>query len=235
MINKSQGILTGCDSNHEWMLKWWWNHYQTCNSYPVTFIDFGMTQGAKNWCETKGQVLSLTPTEVGAAPDCASPFARIKRKTWLSKPQALLKTPYDETIWIDIDAEVKQSLTPLFNQCPKDTFALCPELFFREEAEKNSGLIPKDAKSFNTGVIVYPANAPLLSLWAEAAKQTTALGDQDLLSRLIFEKKVPVILLPSTFNRIHPAIGESDDVIYHYASQMGQSTLLEKLKVGAPS
>ncbi|WP_420421725.1 hypothetical protein [Simkania sp.] len=235
MTKKSQGILTGCDSHHEWMLKWWWNSYQKSNSYPVTFIDFGMTQGAKKWCETKGKVLALNINEAGAAPECASTFARIKRKTWLSKPQALLKTPYDETIWIDIDAEVKQSLTPLFNKCPENTFALCPELFFREEAEKSAGLIPKDAKSFNTGVIVYPANAPILSLWAEAAKQTTALGDQDLLSRLIFEKKVSVTLLPSAFNRIHPALGKSNDVIYHYASQMGQSTLLEKLKTEAIS
>jgi len=235
MTKKSQGILTGCDSHHEWMLKWWWNSYQKRNSYPVTFIDFGMTAAAKTWCETKGQVLSLNKNTAGPPPNCASSFALIKRQTWLSKPQALQRTPYEQTIWIDIDAEVKKPLAPLFNLCPEDTFALCPELFFREEAEKNAGLIPKEAKSFNTGVIVYPVNAPILSLWAAAAKQTTALGDQDLLSRLIYEKKIDVSLLPPTFNRIHPAVGESHDVIYHYASQMGQSTLLEKLKCGVLS
>ena len=225
MTKKSQGILTGCDSQHEWMLKW-------NNSYPVTFVDFGMTAPAKAWCASKGEVLSLTKNDTGTPPDCASSFARAKRQTWLSKPQALLSTPYEQTIWIDLDAEVKKPLSSLFNLCPEDTFALCAELFFREEAEKDAGLIPKNAKSFNTGVIVYPAKAPILSLWAQAAKQTNALGDQDLLSKLICEKKLHVSLLPSTFNRIHPALGESSDVIYHYASQMGQSTLLEKLKLG---
>jgi len=232
MTEKNHGILTGCDSQHEWMLKWWWKNYSKTNTYPVTFIDFGMTEGAKSWCKQRGNVLALAKNTSKTPPPCASPFALLKRQVWLSKPEALLKTPYEKTIWIDIDADVKQPLTGLFHLCPEDTLALCPELFFRQEAEKEANLIPKDAVSFNTGVIVYPAKAPILALWADAANQTQALGDQDLLSRLIFEKKLRVKKLPSHFNRIHPALDDPDVVIYHYASQMGQSTLLEKLQIG---
>ncbi len=53
------GILTGCDQNQEWMLKWWWENYTACNQFPVTFVDFGMTASAKKWCEKHGTVTSF--------------------------------------------------------------------------------------------------------------------------------------------------------------------------------
>lgn len=232
MEKHGEGILTGCNANHEWMLKWWWSNYKQSNAYPVTFVDFGMSVGAKSWCEQRGAVLSIPKRIPLIPPKNASSYASIKRPIWLSKPEALLRSPYQKTIWVDIDAMVKQSLAGLFALCPQDTLALCPELSFRSEAEKESELIPKEAISFNTGVVVYPECAPLIPLWAQAAKETDALGDQDLLSRLIYETKTKVLQLPPVFNQIHPALDHADVVIYHYASQMGQSTLLEKLKVG---
>lgn len=230
-MNQKQGILTGCDSNYDWMLKWWWSHYEATNHYPVTFIDFGMTPSAKAWCEQKGTVLSLPQITPDSPPPTASPYACSKRAIWLSKPQALLNTPYQKTIWIDIDAQVKQSLSTLFALCPEDTLALCPEIAIRAAAEKAAGLIPKQAISFNTGVIAYPQKAPLLTLWAEAATKHHALGDQDLLSRLIFENNLPIKQLPTTYNRIHPDPDDPKVVIYHYASKLGQSLLLEKINL----
>lgn len=232
MNTYTKGVLTGCDINHEWMLKWWWTNYRKANAYPVTFIDFGMSKAAKSWCEKHGTIISLRKPFIGTPPSSTSVYALRKRKIWLSKPKALLHTPYQKTIWIDLDAQVKLPLTRLFTLCPKDTLALCPELSFREQAEKESNLLPIEASSFNTGVIVYPKAASALFLWAESAKQSTSLGDQDLLSYLIFKKKIPIKLFSSIFNRIHPEPDGDDVVIYHYASQMGQSALLEKLNIG---
>lgn len=229
-MKTKQGILTGCDTRHEWMLKWWWKSYKKTNTHPVTFIDFGMSKAAKIWCAKQGEVIPLRKKHLMPAPAWISSYAYIKRQTWLSKPAALLKTPYEKTIWIDMDAEVKRPLNDLFTLCPEKTFALCYELPFRAQAERKSQLIPKKAPSFNTGVIVYPRKAPLLTLWEKETRKTSSLGDQDLLSRLIFEKNISIELLPSKFNKIHPMVDEGEVVIYHYASKLGQLALLEKLK-----
>ncbi len=55
----TKGILIGCDQNQEWMLEWWWAHYSRHNCYPVAFVDFGMSQEAKKWCQSKGHWISL--------------------------------------------------------------------------------------------------------------------------------------------------------------------------------
>lgn len=224
-----KGVLTGCDSNHEWMLKWWWDHYRASNSFPVTFIDFGMSLSAKLWCQKRGGLVSVSKSWTTSPPENASLYACAKRAVWLSKPEALLKSPYQTTIWIDIDAKVKKSLSPLFAICPRDTIALCPEIDFRANAERRANLIPEKAISYNTGVIVYPKTVPLLLEWVKASKRCRALGDQDLLSRLIFEKNVSVKVFPKTFHRIYPHSDDQDVVIYHYASKIGQTALLEDL------
>jgi hypothetical protein len=55
------GIIVGCDANQEWLLPWWWDHYCKHNSYPVAFVDFGMSEAALAWCQEKGQCISLPP------------------------------------------------------------------------------------------------------------------------------------------------------------------------------
>lgn len=56
-----QGVITGCNQNHEWLLKGWWHHFSKHNTLPVAFVDFGMSASAKAWCEKKGQVISMDP------------------------------------------------------------------------------------------------------------------------------------------------------------------------------
>ena len=98
MEKHGEGILTGCNANHEWMLKWWWSNYKQSNAYPVTFVDFGMSVGAKSWCEQRGAVLSIPKRIPLIPPKNASSYASIKRPIWLSKPEALLRSPYQKTI-----------------------------------------------------------------------------------------------------------------------------------------
>ena len=57
------GVLTGCDENHEWMLKWWWKHYTSSNTLPVTFLDFGMSKSAQIWCKKRGLVIPVNMEE----------------------------------------------------------------------------------------------------------------------------------------------------------------------------
>ena len=64
-MNK-EGVLTGCDESHEWMLKLWWNYYSQTNTYPVTFCDFGMSKSARLWCEKRGDI--ITPKAPNTVP-----------------------------------------------------------------------------------------------------------------------------------------------------------------------
>ena len=56
---RNQCILLGCDSNHEWMLPWWYKHYKAHNEYPVVFADFGMTKQSRRWCKVRGRVIQI--------------------------------------------------------------------------------------------------------------------------------------------------------------------------------
>lgn len=49
-----KGILVGCDQNQEWLLSWWWDQYSAHNSYPVVFVDFGMSKTGVAWCNERG-------------------------------------------------------------------------------------------------------------------------------------------------------------------------------------
>ncbi len=95
----NQGVLTGCDKNHEWMLPWWFANFRKHNpAIPVCFVDMGMTPSAIEWCKQRGLI-----------------FQQFKPSTMFHRrPFALMKTPFEHTIAMDPDCEVLGSMTPLF-------------------------------------------------------------------------------------------------------------------------
>lgn len=120
------GVLTGCDENHEWMLKWWWTHYSGSNHLPVTFLDFGMSTSAKIWCKKRGLVIPITMEESAfyskekLSIETQKKWETFQEKTiwksrkpWCLKPLGLLKTPYARSAWIDLDCKVVKSIEPL--------------------------------------------------------------------------------------------------------------------------
>ena len=99
-IKAQRGVLTGCDTTCEWMLKWWWNNYKRNNKYPVAFADFGMSDTARAFCDKIGTVVDIT---------------RSVKKNWFKKPFAMLASPFKKVIWIDMDCDVRKDLVTLFN------------------------------------------------------------------------------------------------------------------------
>lgn len=91
-----RGILLICSQPQEWMLPWWWMHYHFHNSFPVIFIDLGISNAAKVWCAKRGEVISLDPTQ-------------------FEKSQAMRLSPFDKTLLLDLDAQVCCPLGPLFD------------------------------------------------------------------------------------------------------------------------
>lgn len=119
-----EGIIVGCDQAQEWLLPWWWTHYSAHNSYPVLFIDFGMSQQAQEWCKATGLYAKLEGFE-----NCQQiVVSEDKKRYWqtligslfnfrtafFKKPFALLQSPFPLSLWCDLDCQIRGPLDPLF-------------------------------------------------------------------------------------------------------------------------
>jgi hypothetical protein len=232
-----KGVLTGCDQSHEWMLKWWWNHYAKHNTYPVTFIDFGMSLSARKWCENHGTLIEV-PTPHLTLPEnrhWGKFLPKEERKNvWFYKPLAMLKAPYTINIWMDVDCKVKQNLEPFFNY-PFKECAFGLDTPSSAHAEKEGNLIPPEAHTFNAGVVLYEKSNTLIQRWAEKTllECTKSYGDQDVLNRFLFEEKIPVTHLPKKFNLLYPYKDNDEAMIYHYATSAGKLLIIEEMTYGS--
>lgn len=237
----SKGVMTGCDENQEWFLKWWWDNYASCNAFPVTFLDFGMSASARKWCEKKGEVISIEfPWKEAFYKESFSKEQSTlwekrysstiwnSRKGWLSKPLGLFQTPYTHTVWLDLDCQVLQSLEPLFRCTPPENGAAV--VLDVKRAWKMANLLPGE-KSYNTGVVSFLHSSRLVTKWGENtyARGFDFMGDGDLFNRTVFEEGFPVLELPSKFNRWSLDGKTKETVILHFVCTGGKHAILRSL------
>ncbi len=223
------GILVGCDETQEWLLSWWWEHFTAHNNIPVTFIDFGMSKASLSWCASKGDVIPLSSSLIPSVKTSLSEKRIAEwenqygkevwqaRCTWFKKPEALLLTPYEKTLWIDLDCEVLGSLEPLFAYADGTA-----ELAIAREPNKG---FDHEHITYNSGVIAYHSASSLVKKWAEQVPSTTALylGDQDLLSALIATEKPKIYELPPEYNwRMSQGLN-LNALIIHWAGTWGKT------------
>jgi Lipopolysaccharide biosynthesis proteins, LPS:glycosyltransferases len=237
-MDNIQGIIVGCDRHHQWLLPWWWEHYSKHNSYPVLFADFGMTEGALAWCHTQGQVLSLPQTPWDDAPvtshhkalweDLYGDTVWSSRPSWFKKPLALTQSPFSQTLWLDLDCQVLGPLDPLFNALSLGfELALVREPAYVQNIERQQGLLLDGEVSYNSGVFAFTKETPILELWKQKALTESHLfiGDQNILSRVIFEKKTAVFELSDTYNWKDSYGPNPEAVIHHFLGQAGKQKL----------
>lgn len=244
----TQGILTGCDERHEWMLKWWWSHYSACNNYPVVFCDFGMSKSARIWCASKGTVLSSDLPENFITPKDQIDSKLLTlweplyknatwstRKAWFHKPFIFPQTPFDETIWIDLDAQVKKPLFPFFNALKRSEagLALCKDTPRGYLLRLYLGLLFYNESAYQAGVIAYKKDSPVIHKLLENCKKYNHLffSDQDILNRTIHEEKFNVYELSTYYNYIpgYPDFSYPDPLIVHYATAVGKDQIFKRL------
>ena len=51
-LKEGDGVIVGSDYSQEWLLPWWWENYTKHNRYPVTFVDFGLSQEPIELCRS---------------------------------------------------------------------------------------------------------------------------------------------------------------------------------------
>lgn len=222
----TKGILIGCDQNQQWMLPWWWKHYSQHNNYPVAFVDFGMSAEAKKWCQSKGHWISLDAPKNFVFPktliasDLSTEWEKIygkdlwqEREKWFYKPFALAQTPFDETIWVDLDCEITGSLAPLFHKIHVHS--------------KMALALESEQTIYNSGVIAYHRNSPLLQQWTDLSYRHNDqfLGDQDVLTFIINQENIEVTELPSKYNWVVREGINFEAIILHWAGKWGKEVI----------
>jgi len=220
------GILVAADITVEWMLPWWWEHYRKHNSSPVAFIDLGMSLEQKKWCKKRGHLIPLRIVDFAAEESKVDPAISKQwkddsggkhfwesRNAWFKKPFACLQSPFERTVWIDLDCEVRGSLYSLFNY----SFALAKDEF---QPMLNYPM-------FNSGVIAFHRNYPLLKDWADYCNRFhhNFRGDQEVLSYLIAERKADITTLPPNFNWSRCKEESPEIIILLWHGSIGKSVI----------
>lgn len=221
--------MVAADQTLEWMLPWWLEHYQRHNSDPVAFIDLGLSFEMKEWCKKRGQWIPLRhplfPDEVSL--ELRNRWEKVfgshlweNREAWFKKPLACLQSPFQYTLWLDVDCEVRASLAPLF-EYGKKGFAVA-----RQFDDCSEGF-----QIYNSGVIAFAQKHPLLEKWAELCLTANHLfpGDQDALSYLIANEKIEIEELPEIYNWSRRKKETGEIAILHWHGHHGKAIIRSQL------
>lgn len=234
VLNMTCGILVGSDQTQEWLLPWWWGHYSRHNAYPVAFVDFGLSEEKKWWCRERGELIPLRVLDFAAgqqeiAPDLIKQWEAQFGKTfwqsrgaWFKKPLACLQAPFEKSIWVDLDCEIRGPIGLLFD------LADHPSGIAMANDSWNEAM---SYQVYNSGVIVFRQNLLLLQEWAQKSfdQNHRFRGDQELLSHLIAEKQLEIAEVPPFYNWSRYWGEEPKAVIRHWHGEFGRSVIRHEL------
>ena len=226
-MDYERGVLVGCDQNQEWLLSWWWENYRRRNSLPVAFADLGMTEEARGWCQERGvcapiaidacrvaQKEEVDPLLAKEWETTLSPFWGC-REAWFKKPSAMFHSPFFQTLWLDLDCEIVGDIEPAFQYI--DPISKMGLVRVRE--------LQNGSTLYNGGVVAFEKNSSLLKRWVEASlsQNHLHLGDQDLLSEIIFQEGYEVGEIPEIYNWIMCRGIHIGAVVLHWAAEWGKA------------
>ena len=230
---KERGIVVACDREQEWLLEWWWKGYAFENHFPVSFVDLGMSETAKKWCTAHGEIITLSIDtsfvkskenilleHVQEWEGFYGPTLWIARPHWFKKPFACLHSPYQKSIWMDLDCEILKPIDDLFTYCNSESHLASG----REYKTEHLPYLHEDVR-YNGGVIVFWHGSPIISKWAEHAilRNSDFWSDDALLSALINEFAFSISELPLLYNwRLAQGIN-LNAVIHHWVGSAGKA------------
>lgn len=239
-LMSQNGIIVGADLSQEWLLPWWWNHYQKHNSLPVAFVDLGLSFEAKEWCQKRGELIPLRLVDdyvkerealdaaiVHHFEDECGPYCWSCRNAWFKKPFACLQSPFRQTLWIDLDCEIRGPLTPLFSYSQSE-----PGVAMAKDQCVPSLPYP----TYNSGVISF-RQCPLIVQWARYCIEYNHLlrGDQEIFSYMIHQEQIPISEIPPQYNWSRMREDEEQATILHWHGPHGKTVIRNQLNAAAIS
>jgi len=241
-----EGVLSGCEQSHEWLLPWFFERFRTYNpDCPLAFADFGMTPKGKEWCRERGILVAVPELP---APVFSSIF--FEGEEWIDrklesaplslpqriifrKPLALSQSPFQRTLWLDLDCQVRGSLTSLlsFPLGPSKLAVPFSSSFveMKNLTQNRIFVFPKCC----TGIVLTSRDSPLLEKWAFFSRSPLAFQtDEGSLCFAAERSQMLLTMLPHLFH--WPVVwGVNDNaLIYHWLGQESKSYLRQLITCG---
>lgn len=231
MIPYDRCFITGCDTNTEWTLRWFFNNFKRYNKQiPIVFCDFGVSEKELKWAELHfDQVIPFEHFEREAT--LMSSYSR-----WMLKPLAAITAESNKTVWLDTDCEVLGDIQPIFDLLVRDKINIVrddPWTRRRGELWHNTGVF---------GIVDKPK---ILFEWASQCRviaqpysiNRVPVGDQDALHELIGQDPIRQITyineLPNKYNwlRIQLLDGQDDPnkLVMHWTGPKGKQIIHQKI------
>ncbi len=235
-----QGVLVGLNCEQEWLLAWFYTHFRNFNpELPIAFADFGMSKEAREWCLERGDVFDV--------PELAGPkpanflFQGDQWKEWkldtftwtadrwlcFRKPLAIALSPFEKTLWLDLDCQIRASLEPLFSlplSSTKFGATPCGSYFYAHNLSKDLVyLIDK----YHTGVVLTEKSSPLLHQWTDSITSDPSFRTEEgPLSFLAAKNNLPITEISRLYNWSVFTWGENNDAaIYHWLGKEAKEYL----------
>ena len=195
------------------MIPWWFSSIRRFSSLPIHIIDIDLPDQRRAWCDKYGIGRTLFSLNKSPAQKQEIDEALAKlwesnylgnvwqnREVWFAKPEVLQKTPFQKTLFLDLDCEVKGPIDSLL-ELPA-SFAICKNPDFVQEEAILNQLIRPGESIYNSGVILYERGHPLIDQWANLSYETANqhMGDEDILSLILNKTSTPFDLIPEAFN-----------------------------------
>lgn len=201
-----------------------------------------MSKSARMWCEQKGKVISfvlppffLQEKRPFSFPKTWHPskvdYVTNRRHIWFTKAFSLFQTPYDKTIWIDLDCEVKKSVQPLFDFCENTSgFAITYDVDHTTKEWKDDGLLSPDAEGHQVGVFSFKRKSPVLNKWIQSCYDNhhQELSEQTCLNHVLKKENFDITIFSKKYNWVYLDNSHPDATILHYAGPWPKRELLAK-------
>ena len=191
-----KAFLTGCDSNTEWMLDWWFKNYKKHNSknIPVIFANFGVSKVVRENIDTHfDYVIDMQPHET---------------KNWFLKPEAMIRASKlaNKICWIDTDCEILRPIGNIFEYSVENKLSMVEDLPWTKR---------RGETWHNSGVVLFEGTPRILKEWRDQINVSPAVGDQEVLHAMLrddpLKKRVYIEDLPNIYNWLRIQLLDGQD------------------------
>lgn len=227
MIALTKGILCYSNQEYEWLIPWWLQNIRRFSSLPIAVVDLSLSNKMKKWCKEAG--LTLLRFNKPKQAHLQKPTLKQRQKweknyfgdlwklrdIWFFKPYILLASPFQQTLYLDLDCQVIGAFDCLLEE--KTLFGICPE--------------PTQSDLYNSGVILYRHNSSILDEWALRSMNESHLymGDENLLSDILIKNTHLFKSLDPQYNcRPHHPLAKEASII-HWVGAGGKRDILASI------
>jgi len=213
-VRAPRGIVTACDKAYEWLLPWWLENVRKWSALPVAVVDIGLSPQMQTWVLERGYLLHFDGPPL--QPTDHKSFGLLHG--W--KPFAAIKSPFEETLFLDADCEVVGEVDGAFDALSGCDFAIAADQMFHhlKDAEK----MDTDETMCNSGVWVCRRGSEIVTEWAKscmAGVDDWRNNDQPILSKVLHNNAHLAAELPPEFNVLAPVKGNWQALVDGVTSQ----------------